>query len=418
MVWEKLAEKRSAIKSDTLVVGVDIGKYTHVARGRFPDGAFTHDLAFGTDADGFRKLEEHVTQWQRQAQCADVIVGLESTGVYWESLAFWLEERGQRVVQVNPLHVHRSKEMLDNSPGKTDGKDALLIADLVAQGKYLSFVMPRGVFAELRQLASLRARLTIERTTQLNQAHVLASMLFPEFEHVFQDFGTRVAQRLLYHFPTPEDICAHTVAAMARRVRKGGGVRLREAKLVLLKERAAASVGVREGKSAAVLALRDALTALAALDQRIGLVEARMTEYLVQVDESRYLLSLDGVGPVSAATLLGETGGLGRYGSAEAVLKLAGLNLYEVSSGIHKGARHISHRGRPLLRQILYFIALHHTQPGKQLYEYYARMVDRGMPKPKALVALCCRLVRIMYALVRDGRCFSSAPPLRASQAA
>jgi len=418
MVGDNLAEKRAAIKPDTLVVGVDVGKYTHVARARFPDGSFTRPLPVATDADGFRNLEEHIVQWQQQAKCADVMVGLESTGVYWENLAFWLEGRGYRVVQVNPLHVHQSKEMLDNSPGKTDGKDALLIADLVAQGKYLSFVMPRGVFAELRQLAGLRARLVVERTTYLGRLHLMVSLLFPEFGRVFGDLATKVARRLLYYFPTPEDVRSHTVAAMARRVRKDGGIRLRESKLVLLRERAAATVGVSEGQPALVMALRDTLTALDALDQRIGQLEARMAESLGQVDESQYLLSVDGVGPVSAAVILGETGGLRRYVSAEAILKLAGLNLFEVSSGMHKGARHISRRGRPLLRQILYFIALHHAQPGMPLYPHYARLVDRGTPKPKALVALSCRLVRIMYALVRDGRCFSVQIPQPVPQVA
>jgi transposase len=339
------------------------------------------------------------------------MVGLESTGVYWESLAFWLEGRGYRVVQVNPLHVHRSKELLDNSPGKTDGKDALLIADLVSQGRYLSFVMPRGEFAELRQLGLLRARLVVERTTYLSRLHIAVSQVFPEFSGVFRDIATRVARRVLYYFPTPADYRRHTVAQMARQVRRNGGVRLREDKLALLKERAAATVGISEGGSALVLALRDTLVALDALDERIGQIETRMSEVVARIDESPYLLSLDGVGPVSAAVILGETGGLRRYVSAEAILKLAGLNLFEVSSGMHKGARHISRRGRPLLRQILYFIALHHTQPGMPLYPYYARLVDRGTPKPKALVALSCRIVRIMYALVRDGRCFSVQVP-------
>lgn len=308
--------------------------------------------------------------------------------------------------------------MLDNCPGKTDDKDALLIADLVAQGKYLSFVMPRGDFAELRQLAALRARLVVERSTYLSRLHLEVSQVFPEFCGVFRDIATSVARRILYYFPTPADYLSHTVAQMARRVRRDGGIRLREDKLAQLKERAAATVGISEGGAALVLALRDTLVALDALDERIGRIEAQMSEYLGRIDESRYLLSLDGVGPVSAAVILGETGGLRRYVSAAAILKLAGLNLFEVSSGIHKGARHISQRGRPLLRQILYFVALHHTQPGMPLYPYYARLVDRGTPKPKALVALSCRLVRIMYALVRDGRRFSvevPKPTLRAA---
>jgi transposase len=417
MIWDKLAEKRSVIKSDMLVVGVDIGKYIHVARARFPDGSFTRPLSFTSDYQGFTRFLTHVIDWQHQAACTDVIIGLESTGVYWESLAYWLADRHYRVVQVNPLHVHRSKELLDNTPTKTDDKDSLLIADLVAQGKYLSFVMPRGVFAELRQLASARARLAVDRTTQINCLHVLVSLVFPEFASLYRDLSTKVARRLLYHFSTPQAVCTHTVAAMARKARKAGGIRLHEDKLTLLKERAQTAVGIKEGQATLVMALRDTLEALDALDRRIASFEAQMASFLSQVEESQYLLSLHGVGAVSAAVVLGETGGLNRYGSAEAILKLAGLNLCEISSGVHKGNKHISRRGRPLLRQTLYFIALHHTQEGTPLYEHYARMVNRGVPKPKALVALSCRVMRIMYALVRDRRCFTDQTPGRTQAA-
>ena len=42
---------------------------------------------------------------------------------------------------------------------------------------------------------------------------------------------------------------------------------------------------------------------------------------------------------------------------------------------------------------------------------YYAALVARGKPKNVALTAVCCRLVRLLYALVRDGRCYSECPP-------
>jgi hypothetical protein len=38
-------------------------------------------------------------------------------------------------------------------------------------------------------------------------------------------------------------------------------------------------------------------------------------------------------------------------------------------------------------------------------------MVDRGVPKMKAVVALSCRLTRLLYALARDQRCYSARPP-------
>ena len=115
---------------------------------------------------------------------------------------------------------------------------------------------------------------------------------------------------------------------------------------------------------------------------------------------------------MTAAVILGETGGLRQYSCAAAVLKLAGLNLYQISSGQYRGDRRISRMGRSLLRQALYLAVLQHTHPGAPLYPYYAELLRRGKPKPVALTALCCRLVRLLYALVRDGRSYSAQPPV------
>ena len=106
-----------------------------------------------------------------------------------------------------------------------------------------------------------------------------------------------------------------------------------------------------------------------------------------------------------------ETGGLAQYSCAAAVLKLAGLNLYQNSSGQYQSGRRISKRGRSQLRRALYMVAVQHAKCGWPLHPYYAALVARGKPKTVALTAVCCRLVRLLYALVRDGRCYSECPP-------
>ena len=84
------------------------------------------------------------------------------------------------------------------------------------------------------------------------------------------------------------------------------------------------------------------------------------------------------------------------------VEKLAGLDLFEVSSGKHKGSRHISKRGRPLLRKLLFFAALNKVRKGGVMHAFYQRYLERGIQKIKALVAIARRLLRILFALVRD----------------
>ncbi|MCX6844606.1 MAG: transposase, partial [candidate division WOR-3 bacterium] len=158
MTVDSVARKRSEIKPDTLVIGIDLAKHTHVARARFYDGSYTRPVKVPNTRAGFLALTEQIGAWKARPDSA-VIVGVESTGSYGVNLVRWLSEHGCRVVLVPSLHVCREKELLDNGRGTNDDKDALIIADLVARGQYLGFVVLSGACIELRPLVSLRARL-------------------------------------------------------------------------------------------------------------------------------------------------------------------------------------------------------------------------------------------------------------------
>jgi len=408
MTENSLMQRRSAIKPDTLIVGIDVAKFNHVARTLVPGGVIGRPLEFPNSREGFVVLSAEI-EARKPTSASAVIVGLESTGIYWINLALWLAEQGYQVVQVSGLYVHHAKKLADNSRGTSDGKDALLIADLVAQGKYLGFVRPAGVLADLRQLVGLRQRLVRERAARYNLLHQSVDLLFPEFPTVFKGVTGPGARRVLRRFPTPAAALVHSPGEMRRLLSEDGRVQASVAKLARLQVADQQSIGTCEGTAGLRYALNDTLLEVDSLDTRVKQVELEIDRLLAQVDETPVLTSL--VGRMTAAVILSETGGLRQYSCAAAVLKLAGLNLYQISSGQYCGDRHISQMGRPLLRQALYLAVLQHTHPGMPLYPYYAEMLRRGKPKPVALIALCCRLVRLLYALVRDGRFYSPRPP-------
>ncbi|MGE5843232.1 MAG: transposase, partial [Deltaproteobacteria bacterium] len=109
-----------------------------------------------------------------------------------------------------------------------------------------------------------------------------------------------------------------------------------------------------------------------------------------------------GIGTVTTAGLIGEVGDFREFGTISEITKLAGLDLFEISSGKHRGRRRISKRGRPLLRKLLYFAAINVVKISGILHEPYQHMLIRGMPKVKALVAIARKLLRIVFALARD----------------
>jgi transposase len=83
------------------------------------------------------------------------------------------------------------------------------------------------------------------------------------------------------------------------------------------------------------------------------------------------------------------------------MLKLAGLDLFEISSGKHKGQKRISKRGRSLMRKLLFFAAINTVRKGGIMHGQYHQYLQNGMKKMKALIAIARKLLGIMFALVR-----------------
>jgi transposase len=72
------------------------------------------------------------------------------------NLGRWLADKGLNVVLVNPATTKRNKENRDNSPSKSDPKDALVNADVVSRGYYYEYTRQANVFQRLRTIMSDR----------------------------------------------------------------------------------------------------------------------------------------------------------------------------------------------------------------------------------------------------------------------
>jgi transposase len=136
-------------------------------------------------------------------------------------------------------------------------------------------------------------------------------------------------------------------------------------------------------------------------------IETQMNEHLQHIPQAGYMCSIPGLGPISVASILGETGPFEAYQAPEQLIKLAGLNLFEISSGYKKGTRRIAKRGRARLRRILYtavFPLIFHNPIFKEAYH---RFKGAGKPTQKAIIALSCKLLRILFALVNKQETFN-----------
>ena len=162
------------------------------------------------------------------------------------------------------------------------------------------------------------------------------------------------------------------------------------------------SIGVSEGKRSILLEVEYLISQIGADNRFIVNLEKQMEDCLEKIPYSYSLLSIKGIGRVTVAGLIGEVGDFKKFNTISEIMKLAGLDLYEISSGKHKGQRRISKRGRSLMRKLLFFASINAVKSNGIMHEPYQQMLARGMPKMKALIAISRKLLRIAFALARD----------------
>ncbi len=114
-------EQRRVVTDSVLLVGVDVALGLNHACCMTVRGESTKTFTFANTREGFDLFWETAMAAKMRFGCERIMVGYESTGPYAEPLVHYLCNKPVTVVQVNPLHTKRVKELSDNSPGKTDG---------------------------------------------------------------------------------------------------------------------------------------------------------------------------------------------------------------------------------------------------------------------------------------------------------
>ena len=177
---KNIKPKLKNVNDKTLIVTVDIGKFKNFGYCRCPSGNDLKPFGFYNNGGGFNKFWDKIVQFKKQNNLKEMIVGFESTGSYGVPLIHYLKKRKVNIVQVNPMHTKRLKELQDNSPNKTDKKDPKVIADIIMLGHALSVIVPEGDAANLRNLIHARERAIQRRTSHYNQVQDLVFEIFPE----------------------------------------------------------------------------------------------------------------------------------------------------------------------------------------------------------------------------------------------
>ncbi len=398
------------ISTSTLVIGIDIAKEKHAAQAiNFRGIVLTNrPISFSNDHSGFEHMDRSIRKLQKMHGMNDVVVGMESTGHYWFNTANWLVKQGIDVVLVNPMTTKRNKENRDNSPSKSDPKDALVIADAVSRGYYTPFVPKEEAFRRIRVIVTNREHWVVESGRIENRIHRWLDIRFPEYRQAFKE-STSTCSLATLRFPTPSDLLQLTseqiMEIWGEYMSRPDGVRGKN-KAMELQELARHSIGDSTTLEEDKWELRHLIDEYERVRQIISEADEMIKKLLPEIPCSDLVRSVGASIPATAA-ILTFGGDLRKLSHRNQLLRKAGLNLAERSSGKYKGQIKLTKRGNSLLRKHMYFTVFHLLSYNHAFQALHAHNIEvKRMTKMQSM--MIGKLARILVAMARKGQTFSA----------
>lgn len=386
--------------------GVDIGK--------------THHHCVVIDQDGARLLSRRVANDEPEllellgdvlALDEDVTWAVDVADGGAALLIALLVNHDQRLLYISGLAVNRASAGYRGT-GKTDARDAAVIADQARVRRDLNPVRPGDEAAvELKILTARRTDLVADRTRTINRLREQLLNIFPALERAL-DLTNHGPLVLLTGYQTP--------AALRRTGARRLETWLRNRKVRAadtIAEAAVAAAGRQHtalpGEKLTAQMVHTLAKEVMALNEKVGevdkLIEGRFREH----ELSEVIASLPGIGPLLGAEFLAATGGdLDAFGTPDRLAGFAGLapsprDSGRVSGNLHRPKRY--HRG---LQRVFYTSALISIRCCDESRRFYDRKRAEGKRHTQAVLALARRRVNVLWALLRDGRCYQPIPPV------
>jgi transposase len=313
-----------------------------------------------------------------------------------------LAAHSQRLLYI-PGRVERHAAATYQGSGKTDAKDARIIADQARMRTDLQPVRDADqISVDLRMLTARRTDLICDRVRAINRLRATLLEYFPALERAFDYSKNKAALTLLSEYQTPDRLRRMGATRLAAWLRKRG---CRNSAAV-----AAAAVDAAHQQFTTLpaepigstLVIRLAAE-ISAIDRDLVELDAQLTDRFRQHEAAEILLSVPGFGPVLAATFLANIGGnLNGFDTVDRLAAVAGLAPVPYDSGRISGNLHRPRRFNRRLLRTCYLAALSSLKNSPASRAFYDRKRREGKSHKQALIALARRRLNVIWALLRD----------------
>lgn len=312
----------------------------------------------GVDRDGRVQLAsvrvEHadLEGWLKQKLCSTDHVVIESTTNAWHVYDV-LEPLAERVVVANPIEV----KQIANARVKTDIRDTLILARLLAAHLVPEVWVPPVYVREMRQLLSQRRQLVETHTQIVNRMHSVAHR-----HHLQHERGKRFNEK--------------TTGWQKDKTLSS----LEQFQLALEMEN---------------------LTYIQKQIERISKEVRKMCHQKPWAESMTYLMQLPGFGVITAMTVLSAIGDIQRFETPRHLASYSGLTPGLEQSGTKNRGKGITRAGRRELRWAL-VEAAQMAVKSDPLWKRRFQEMQKRMHRNQAIVAVARRLLELVwYVLTR-----------------
>jgi transposase len=242
-----------------------------------------------------------------------------------------------------------------------------------------------------------------EKLNQVTPHTLIVGVDIAKFKHVAraQDDRGKMALATLEYILLPGQLNQTTPERVAEIWSTYGGVQRPSLKRIQrLQEAAARSVGLNVGLQMAQREIATNIKRYKMLKEELCALEKELETLVLTLPGIAEMLTVPGVGMVTVIELYSELGDIKNFKNPRQILKYAGLNLRESSSGKHKGQARITKRGRAKLRAFLFRTVMplvRHNRAFKALHQYYTTRQENPLRKKQSLIVLCGKLVRVLH---------------------
>ena len=385
-----------------LCVGIDVGCRAHRVGIAHPDGTILEEFDISHSDAGFQEFFRRVEQQKLQFSLP-VAVAMEGYNGYARPLDRLVQKKGYRLFNVNNLKLARFKEVFPGA-AKTDPIDTRKILELfrlkdqlpLAKDAIQEVIPSSRVNERLKRLSRRRRHFVIEKMRVLNRMQADLQAVCPELLAATNDADNK----WFLHFITSRADLSQLARLRSSTVMKIRGVGVKYAQLIEAWQ--AKATFSDEVAYVGPMVIQDAKRILE-LQQQIRALDETMEQLADQSNIARRLSTIPGFGRTSIAELAGEIGIVERFDSEASLALYVGMCPLTHQSGDMSRAR-IPRQVNTRCKATMMTTVARHIGCVPQSKAFYERKRTQGKTHNQAIRALGRHLVRVIWAMLRDGR--------------